>query len=66
MADKMEIERPSGQNIPWVELYRPVLMRDVVGNAEAVSRLAVIALEGNMPNIILSVGSSASGVSACG
>ena len=42
-------------NIPWVELYRPVEIKDIVGNEEAVSRLEIIATEGNMPNIILSV-----------
>ena len=52
--DSMDIDRPK-KDIPWVELYRPVEMKDVVGNEEAVSRLGVIALEGNMPNIILSV-----------
>lgn len=51
----MEIDRPRGKNIPWVELYRPVEMKDIVGNGEAVNRLSVIALEGNMPNIIISV-----------
>jgi hypothetical protein len=30
-------------------------VKDVVGNVDAVSRLQVIAEEGNMPNIILSV-----------
>jgi hypothetical protein len=39
-----------------VEKYRPKLVKDVVGNVEAVSRLQVIAEEGNMPNVILSVG----------
>jgi hypothetical protein len=38
-----------------VEKYRPRLVKDVVGNVDAVSRLQVIAEEGNMPNIILSV-----------
>lgn len=38
-----------------VEKYRPQLVKDIVGNAEAVGRLQVIAEEGNLPNIILSV-----------
>jgi replication factor C subunit 2/4 len=38
---------------PWVEKYRPQMLSDVVGNAEAVSRLAAIAQAGNLPNIIL-------------
>ncbi|KAL3157939.1 Subunit of heteropentameric Replication factor C (RF-C) [Trebouxia sp. C0010 RCD-2024] len=46
----------SGKNfdLPWVEKYRPQLVKDIVGNAEAVGRLQVIAEEGNLPNIILS------------
>ncbi|KAI8823173.1 P-loop containing nucleoside triphosphate hydrolase protein [Fimicolochytrium jonesii] len=40
--------------LPWVEKYRPKLIKDVVGNEETVSRLQVIAKEGNMPNIIIS------------
>lgn len=38
-----------------VEKYRPQFVKDVVGNVDAVSRLQVIAEEGNMPNLILSV-----------
>lgn len=36
-----------------VEKYRPTKIKDIVGNTEAVSRLQVIAEEGNMPNMIL-------------
>jgi replication factor C subunit 2/4 len=39
-----------------VEKYRPTLIRDIVGNVDAVARLQVVAKEGNMPNIILAVG----------
>ncbi|PRW18302.1 Replication factor C subunit 2 [Chlorella sorokiniana] len=39
--------------LPWVEKYRPTRIKEIVGNVEAVSRLQVIAGEGNMPNIIL-------------
>jgi replication factor C subunit 2/4 len=39
---------------PWIEKYRPEYLSDVVGNVEAVSRLAAIAQVGNLPNIILS------------
>ena len=38
-----------------IEKYRPLLLKDIVGNEETVSRLAVIAQEGNMPNIIIAV-----------
>jgi len=40
--------------IPWVEKYRPIQIKDIVGNEETVSRLQVVADEGNMPNIIIS------------
>ena len=40
---------------PQVEKYRPKNIDDVVGNAEAVSRLQVIGREGNFPNVILAV-----------
>lgn len=38
-----------------VEKYRPQVLSDIVGNEETVARLMVIAKEGNMPNVILSV-----------
>ncbi|KAM6541428.1 hypothetical protein CsatB_005875 [Cannabis sativa] len=44
----------SNYDIPWVEKYRPNKVVDIVGNEDAVSRLQVIARDGNMPNIILS------------
>lgn len=40
---------------PQVEKYRPKDIQDVVGNVEVVSRLQVVAKEGNFPNIILAV-----------
>ncbi|KAK9823633.1 hypothetical protein WJX72_004352 [[Myrmecia] bisecta] len=40
--------------LPWVEKYRPTLIKDIVGNTDAVARLQVISEEGNMPNLILS------------
>ncbi|KAL0700183.1 hypothetical protein Bca4012_056305 [Brassica carinata] len=42
-----------GYQIPWVEKYRPSKVVDIVGNEDAVSRLQVIARDGNMPNLIL-------------
>lgn len=44
-----------GYEIPWVEKYRPSKVMDIVGNEDAVSRLQVIARDGNMPNLILAV-----------
>ncbi|XP_049849859.1 replication factor C subunit 2-like [Schistocerca gregaria] len=40
--------------LPWIEKYRPAEIKDIVGNEECLSRLAVIAEEGNMPNVIIS------------
>lgn len=44
-----------GYEIPWVEKFRPTKVADIVGNEDAVSRLQVIAHDGNMPNLILAV-----------
>ena len=38
-----------------VEKYRPVLLSDIVGNSDIVERLKVIAEDGNVPHIIISV-----------
>ncbi|XP_017234782.1 replication factor C subunit 2 [Daucus carota subsp. sativus] len=39
--------------MPWVENFRPSKVCDIVGNEGAVSRLQVIARDGNMPDPIL-------------
>ncbi|URD99921.1 Replication factor C subunit [Musa troglodytarum] len=44
----------SPYDLPWVEKYRPSKVSDIVGNSDAISRLEVIARDGNMPNLILS------------
>ena len=41
--------------LPWVEKYRPTQVSEIVGNEETVKRLKVIAADGNLPNIIISV-----------
>ena len=46
-----------------MEKYRPHLIKEIVGNEEAVARLAVIAEEGNLPNVILAVSFLASRLS---
>jgi replication factor C subunit 2/4 len=38
-----------------VEKYRPTDLDDIVGNVETIERLKVIARDGNMPHIIISV-----------
>jgi replication factor C subunit 2/4 len=48
----------SAYDMPWVEKYRPNKVADIVGNEDAVSRLQVIARDGNMPNLILAVSNS--------
>lgn len=40
--------------LPWVEKYRPKVLKDIVGNEETIERLKQIALDGNMPNMIIS------------
>lgn len=44
---------PTAYEAPWIEKYRPEILSDIVGNAEAVERLSAIAQMGNLPNIIL-------------
>jgi replication-associated recombination protein RarA len=43
----------AGNDMPWVERYRPRVLGDVVGNEETLVRLQAIAEDGNMPNLIL-------------
>jgi hypothetical protein len=38
-----------------VEKYRPQVLDDIVGNSDTVERLKVIAEDGNVPHIIISV-----------
>ena len=38
-----------------VEKYRPRVLDDIVGNSDTISRLKVIAKDGNVPHLIISV-----------
>jgi len=40
--------------LPWLEKYRPVTLKHVVGNRETIDRLRQIAKQGNVPNMIIS------------
>lgn len=42
-----------GVDLPWIEKYRPLLLKDIVGNEDTVQRLQIIARDGNMPNLII-------------
>lgn len=50
-----EKDRDKEDEAPWVEKYRPLEIKDIVGNEETIQRLQIIAEEGNLPNIIISV-----------
>lgn len=41
-----------------VEKYRPQVLDDVVGNSDTIERLKVIARDGNVPHLIISVSKS--------
>ncbi|GKA16412.1 replication factor C subunit 2 [Tanacetum coccineum] len=55
MASSSSSLSSHGYEIPWVEKFRPTKVADIVGNEDAVSRLQVIARDGNMPNLILAL-----------
>src|SRR5579871_6566732 len=46
-------DRKSGRGVPWSDRYRPVGLGSVVGSEEALKRLRLIALNGNMPHMLL-------------
>ena len=47
-----EKNEDAGSTMPWVEKYRPRTLDELCGNVDAVSRLRLIAQDGNLPNII--------------
>nr|UMO80223.1 Replication factor C subunit [Pandoravirus aubagnensis] len=64
-ADDCVVESPSTQSttyagtvqyeLPWVEKYRPLVLDDITGNADAIRYLKALAVDGNVPNLLLSV-----------
>lgn len=49
----MPSKYPLNLELPWVEKYRPHLLKDVVGNGPTIESLKRIAKEGNMPHLII-------------
>jgi len=41
--------------LPWVEKYRPLKIKNIIGNEDSIERLKTIIYDGNMPHIIISV-----------
>ncbi|WBR14894.1 Replication factor small subunit [Pandoravirus kuranda] len=40
--------------LPWVEKYRPMVLDDITGNVDAIRYLKALAVDGNVPNLLLS------------
>ena len=52
--EKSKSKSKSKSAQPWVEKYRPIYLRDVVGNADAITEAGCASSGGNVPNLILS------------
>ena len=48
------LSKSSRQQRPWVETYRPLYLKDMVGHEDVLERLQTLAHEGNLPHLILS------------
>jgi len=49
-----EKEKKKSYDLPWVEKYRPTKLHEITGNEQTIQRLQVFAVQGNLPNIIIS------------
>jgi hypothetical protein len=59
LGTRFHLARSSGRLISErVEKYRPSILDDIVGNSDTISRLKVIAKDGNVPHLIISVRAS--------
>ena len=52
-ASSSSSSKRQARRLPWLEKYRPTTFAEIVGNEEAVDRLAVFSVKGNVPNVIL-------------
>jgi len=51
---KKKSEKKRTYELPWVEKYRPTNLSEITGNETTIERLKVFAVQGNLPNIIIS------------
>lgn len=51
---KSEKNTKRSYELPWVEKYRPTKLSEITGNDQTIQRLQVFAVQGNLPNIIIS------------
>lgn len=49
----MKNDNSDNDDLPWLEKYRPKTLDNVTGNQEIVSRLKIMAKNGNMPHLLL-------------
>ncbi|CAH8462856.1 unnamed protein product [Schistosoma rodhaini] len=52
LTSDLQVARKAMES-PWVEKYRPIELKDIVGNENTICRLSVFARDGNLPNIII-------------